>query len=61
MENCKKCPFYDSEYDELLQSGEDVLVIGQEGVEKHYCRMYDHPIDPDITNGKKICKFYINQ
>ena len=61
MENCKTCPFYDSEYDELRQSGDDVLVIGQEDVEKHYCRMYDHHIDPDIINGKKKCEFHINQ
>lgn len=61
MDYCKTCQFYDPEYDELRQSGDDILVTGQEDVEKHYCRMYAQRIDPDIISGKKRCEFHIDQ
>ena len=58
MEYCKKCIFYDKEYDELRQNGDDTIIIGEEQEEKHYCRMYDSGIDEDIVKGKKKCDYY---
>ncbi len=58
MEYCKKCIFYDKDYDELRQSGDDVIIIGEGQEEKHYCRMYDNNIDEDIVNGKKKCEYH---
>ena len=59
MENCKSCIFYDSDYDELRQSGNDVRIIGQEDIEKHYCIMYDGHIDPAIIDGERQCEHFI--
>ena len=58
MEYCKKCIFYDKDYDELLQSGDDILLAGEEQKEKHYCRLYDKHIDDDIVSGKKECEYH---
>lgn len=55
MKQCEQCIFYDAEYDELLQSGDDMLIIGQEEKENHYCRLFDEAIDEDIIIGKKTC------
>ena len=59
MENCKRCIFYDKEYDELKQSWDDKVIIGQEQQTKHYCRMYDDPINPDIYTGKTPCEYLL--
>ena len=59
MEYCKTCALYDSEYDELRRSGDDVIVIGQENTERHYCRMYDTNIPPEVVENKKRCEFHI--
>lgn len=56
MESCKMCIFYNAEYDEVRQQYVDTLKVGDVG-EKHFCVMYDHPIDPDIVSGKKQCQW----
>lgn len=55
MKQCEHCIFYDAEYDKLLQSGDDTAVVGQEGKEKHYCRLFDGAVDDDIITDKKAC------
>ena len=59
MEYCKKCIFYDEGYDEMMQSGDDVYIEGSNEEEKHYCRMYQGPINSKITQGKKLCQYRI--
>lgn len=52
MENCKNCIFYDVEYDNLIQSGND-----KTNKEKYYCRMWKDGIPTDISNDKIKCKY----
>ncbi len=59
MKQCVQCEFYDKEYDELRQSGDDVIVIGQEYKEKHYCPMYKMAVSDDILNDKAKCKCFV--
>lgn len=61
MEYCKSCLFYDQKYDELLQSGDDLIMIGQETKEKHYCRMHEGSIDDQIIKGVKKCDQYVSR
>lgn len=57
---CKNCPFYDSEYDQMKQSWDDVVIVGNEKpTEQHYCRMYETAIDKNIINDKEKCKYNI--
>jgi hypothetical protein len=58
MANCKKCPFYDSEYDELRQSGNDTIIEGQEHKEHHFCIMHEGHID-DYFIHKKKCEYEV--
>ena len=58
MEYCKRCIFYDKDYDEMLQSGDDVIIKGESEEEKHYCRMYESNIDDRIVKGKKKCQYH---
>lgn len=60
MKQCELCEFYDKEYDELLQSGDDVIIVGQEDKENHYCPMYDMAVvADDIINDKAKCKYFV--
>ena len=60
MEYCKKCFFYNAEYDESVQQYDDTLKLHNAN-EKHYCPMYDSHIPTDIINGKKKCEFHIEK
>lgn len=40
MKQCEKCAWYEKEYDELISSGDDVIIEGEEPVEKHYCHKF---------------------
>lgn len=59
VKNCKNCLFYDKEYDQLLQSGDDLIIIGQETKKKHDCRMYEGSIDDQILSGETECEHYV--
>ena len=54
MENCKNCIFYDLEYDELRQSGNDV--IKDSNANNHYCRMCKDGIPEEVWNKKTKCQ-----
>lgn len=56
MKQCRECIFYDAEYDELRQSGDDIIIDGQQSQEKHYCRLYDQGIDERIITDKVKCE-----
>lgn len=58
MKQCENCIFYDKEYDELRQSGDDIAIVGQENKEKHYCRVFKNGIDDDVIEDMKDCKKY---
>lgn len=57
MKQCEQCIFYDAKYDKLLQSGDDIIIVGQEDTENHYCRQFDVAIDSDIIIDKKKCAY----
>lgn len=61
MENCKKCVFYDAEFDKLRQSGDDIIFVGSKDTEKHYCRMYESCIAADILSGAAECEHHISK
>lgn len=50
MVNCKECIFYDAEYDELRQSGNDT---GKPLA--HYCRMYKDGIPNEVWDNLHKC------
>lgn len=53
MEQCKTCLFYNKKYDELRQSGNDI--IGVSAKKQHYCAMYEQGISEQIISDKKEC------
>ena len=57
MEQCNKCAFYDKDYDEMKQSGDDLVLPGTPA-KRHHCRMYDSFIDNDIVTDKKKCEYF---
>lgn len=61
MKQCKQCIFYDKEYDILRQSGDDIIIEGQDEVEKHFCRQCDKAIDNEIILDNKICERCISK
>lgn len=62
MKQCKNCIFYDEEYDRLRQSGDDIIIVGEEFKEKHYCSNADDEIiDDKIVNNEKKCKHFIDK
>lgn len=56
MADCKKCPFYDSEYDSMKNKMNDVIIEGEEHKEHHYCIMYENHIDDYFIHGEK-CEY----
>lgn len=58
---CESCIFYNLEYDEHRQKWDDALLDTAQEVQNHFCPLFDDPVDPEIINGKKPCKFYINK
>jgi len=58
MANCENCLFYDKDNDELRRSGEDVVIIGEEEPDNHFCFAYT-PIPAGVFNGAKDCPQYI--
>lgn len=60
MDYCKSCAFYSSVHDEHRQMWDDVLNETEPVTQKHFCPMYDAPIDNAIITGEKECKFYIS-
>ena len=61
MKQCEQCIFYDAKYDELLQSGDDIIIVGQEDTENHYCRQFDGAIDNDIIIDEKKCAYRLTE
>lgn len=59
MKQCKTCIFYKKEYDEMRQSWDDIIVIGQDYIVKHYCGLYDKGIPASIVNDAKKCEYRI--
>lgn len=60
MADCKKCPFYDVEYDRKKSGLDDIIVEGEEHKEHHYCPMHDKHIDDYFIHGKK-CEYEVKK
>lgn len=58
MANCKKCPFYDEEYDSMKIRMNDVIIEGEENEEHHFCVMHENHIDDYFVHGKK-CEYEV--
>lgn len=53
LEQCKSCIFFNKEYNELRQSGDDIIVIGKEEKTNYYCG--DDIIPQNIVYDKEKC------
>lgn len=53
MEQCKTCMFYNKTYDDLRQSGIDIVGAYNEGL--HFCSMYENGISKEITEDTVEC------
>lgn len=58
MINCKNCKYYSKEFDEFRQQFDDVIVVGQENREKHYCIFYNDHIPSEIWGNKENCPYF---
>ncbi len=58
MADCKKCPFYDEDYDSMKNRMNDVIIEGEEYEEHHFCMMHDNHIDDYFIHGKK-CEYEV--
>lgn len=47
--------FYDRNYDEMRQSGDDIIVVDKPQEIRHYCQMFKEGIDNRIIDDKKKC------
>lgn len=56
MSNCKKCMFYNKEYDDNLAS--DVI---SDREPRHYCIMHSNGITSAVWKGENKCNDYANK
>lgn len=61
MAYCDTCAFWNEQYNELGQNGDDCIVIGDAGLPPKYCPMYDDHIPPDITYNNAKCEWYMEK
>ena len=57
MTDCRKCAFYDPEMDEQRRSGEDIVIVGQETPDNHFCYSYT-PMPEGYFEGKRDCPLF---
>lgn len=57
MAHCDRCLFYSKADDELMRSHDDVIIVGQEQKDRHYCFAFE-PIPDGVFNGEKDCPNY---
>ena len=60
MTDCSKCLFYNPENDEEHRSGQDVVIVGQEEPDNHYCFAFE-PIPKKYFEGKAQCPKFIER
>ena len=58
MTDCKKCLFYSSEDDEQIRSGQDVVIVGQDPPDDHFCYAYT-PIPNGYFAGREDCPKFL--
>lgn len=56
MANCKKCIFYNIDYEKLKNGTNDVIRDDEELTDHHYCRIHEEHIDGYFLHGK-MCKY----
>ena len=52
--------WYDREQDEMKRSGNDVVFVGEEPPDNHYCMPYN-PIERNVWDGKKNCDQFVKR
>lgn len=57
MANCKNCVFYSQSGDELQRAHDDVLKVGREENDRHFCFAYV-PIPDGVYESGKECPTY---
>ena len=60
MADCKNCLLYNADVDEMKRSGLDVLVVGKEEPDEHFCFAYS-PIPEGVFDGGKDCEQYLQR
>lgn len=55
---CNKCLFYDKQYDNFRQEYDDIIVLGNNQPEAHYCPMYLDNIPNAIFYDGAKCEFF---
>ena len=58
VSDCKGCFFYDEEQDEFRQKYNDVIVIGEDLDEQHFCGAFE-PIPAGVFEGERSCPKYL--
>ena len=59
MHDCRKCLFYNAQFDEMRRERDDVVVIGQGEPDRHYCDLFT-PIPPGVFEGEVDCESFVN-
>ena len=60
MADCRKCFFYSKEFDEAKQEINDVVIIGENTEDQHFCDAYS-PIPDGVFNGPKDCPKFLEE
>ena len=60
MEQCQKCLFYSKEYNEARQSWNDIIFVGQEEKEEHYCGTFQ-PIPREYVADETKCPAFVKK
>ena len=60
MHDCRKCLFYNAQFDKIRRERDDVIVIGEGEQDRHYCDIYV-PIPPGVFEGKENCESFVNE
>lgn len=58
MKQCEDCLFYDAQYDKMRRRGDDVVRVGQERKDRHFCQAYKNGIPENVFNDMEVCKRY---
>lgn len=58
MKQCNKCIFYNKEFDEKRQSLNDIIWVGKEESDEHYCGIFQ-PVSKEYVNDDAKCPAFI--
>ena len=58
VRQCSNCEFYNKQEDQFRQQFVDILRIGEDEPQQHFCPMYDSHIPTEIYYDGGKCKYY---